>query len=35
MKKTLIKPLAWLTCIAILTSSCSSEEPTTSQTEIQ
>ncbi|VXB28895.1 conserved exported hypothetical protein [Flavobacterium sp. 9R] len=33
MKKTLIKPLAWLTCIAILTSSCSSEEPTTPQTQ--
>jgi len=33
MKKTLIKPLTWLTCIAILTSSCSSEEPTTPQTQ--
>ena len=33
MKKKLFKPFAWLTCITILTSSCSSDEYTTPQTQ--
>lgn len=33
MKKKLFKPFAWLTCIAILATSCSSEEFTTPQVQ--
>ena len=33
MKKKLFKPFAWLKCITILTSSCSSDEYTTPQTQ--